>query len=85
MEIKTLYQLHNWDGGERHNATDYYFETKEVGNEYVAVVDQYANIIPKTLIICSSLEDYKQNLKSELKKRALAKLTKEDRAILGLE
>lgn len=85
MEYKTLFQVYNWDGGERHNPTDYYFTSKLLGQEYKDAVDKHCTIEKRTLLICDSIEDYKQNTKAEVKRKALAKLTAEERSILGLE
>lgn len=85
MEIKTLFQVHNWDGGDRHIPTDYYFTTEQLGQEYEDTIEKHCWIQKKTLIICQSIDDYKQSTKAEIKRKALAKLTAEERSILGLE
>lgn len=83
MKIVTLYQYHEWDGGDRHNPKDICFETKEEADRFLGD-NKYDNFVKRTFIIFDDVEEYEQSKSEELKKTALAKLSDLEKRVLGL-
>ena len=83
MKILKVWDIQVWDGGDRHNHK-YYVATKEAADEWMKK-NTYDTVYEKEMVILDSwdeLQDYKDG---ELRKRALAKLTAEERVVLGLK
>ena len=82
MKVIKCWDIQVWDGGDRHNHK-YYVSTKEAADAWIAE-HKYDAIYERELVILDSLTELKDYESGELRKRALAKLTKEEKMILGL-
>lgn len=83
MQIIKCWDIQVWDGGERHNHK-YYVATKEAADEWMAK-NKFDSVYEREFVILDSwneLQDYKTG---ELRKRALAKLTDEEKLVLGVK
>lgn len=83
MQVVQCWDIQSWDGGERHNHR-YYVASKEVADEWLEkhphdVAYEHNLVILKDL---TEIEEYKNG---EMRKRAMAKLTTEERIVLGLK
>ena len=83
MKIITLYQYHEWDGGDRHVSKDICFGTQEEADRFLGG-NKYDNFVKRTFTIFDDVEEYEQSKSEELKKTALAKLTDLEKRVLGL-
>jgi len=82
MQLLEVYSIDVWDGGDRHYHR-FYVRTEEEAQRWLDE-NQYDSFHKKTLVIYDTLEDYKENSVEALKKKALAKLTPEEKYTLGL-
>ena len=83
MQIIKCWDIQVWDGGDRHNHK-YYVATKEAADEWMAK-NKFDSVYEREFVILDSwneLQDYKTG---ELRKRALAKLTDEEKLVLGVK
>lgn len=78
-KIIECFEVLRWDGGERQNHLCY-MERKEDAD---ALAGKHDAVIKKTFVVHDSVESFKRLESGELKKKALAKLTKEERLALG--
>ena len=83
MQIIKCWDIQSWDGGERHNHR-YYVATKEAADAWKAN-NKYDEVYEKEFIILDSWDELQDYKAGELRKRALAKLTNEERVVLGLK
>jgi hypothetical protein len=83
MKIIKCWDIQVWDGGDRHNHK-YYVATKEAADAWIAK-NKYDMIYEKEMIILDDLPEVEAYRNGELRKRALAKLTEEERIVLGLK
>lgn len=83
MKIIKCWDIQVWDGGDRHNHK-YYVATKEAADAWMAK-NKYDTIWEKEFIILDSWDELQDYQDGELRKRALAKLTAEERVVLGLK
>jgi hypothetical protein len=83
MKIIKCWDIQVWDGGDRHNHK-YYVATKEAA-EWWKAENKYDEIYEKEFVILDSWDELQEYQNGELRKRALAKLTEEERVILGLK
>lgn len=83
MKQLTIWRIEEWDGGDRTIPNGNYFSNKKAADEYKKN-NKYNCCIEQTIRIYDSLKDMEDNSKQKLKERALAKLTEEERKILGL-
>lgn len=83
MKIIKCWDIQVWDGGDRHNHK-YYVATKEAADAWKAN-NTYDEVYEKEFVILDSLTELEEYRAGELRKRALAKLTAEERVILGLK
>lgn len=83
MKIINCWDIQVWDGGERHNHK-YYVATKEAADEWKAR-HKHDLIYEKQFIILDNYEELMNYKNGEARKRALAKLTEEDKIVLGLK
>lgn len=83
MKSLTLYRMHQWDGGDRHIPTGVYFETKEAAETWLKEhpYDCYYKV---ELNIYESTFDYSMSEKQRKKQELLAKLSPEEKKLLGL-
>lgn len=83
MKQLTIWRIEEWDGGEYTIPKGDYLSTKAAADEYMAR-NTYNVCVEQTIRIYDSLQDLEDNSKKKLVERALAKLTDEDKKILGL-
>ena len=83
MKIIKCWDIQVWDGGDRHNHK-YYVATKEAADAWMAK-NKYDTVWEKEFIILDSWDELQDYQDGELRKRALAKLTAEERVVLGLK
>lgn len=83
MKIIKCWDIQVWDGGDRHNHK-YYVATKVAAEEWVAK-NKYDTFYEKEMVILDDLTEVEAYKNGELRKRALAKLTEEERIVLGLK
>jgi hypothetical protein len=81
MKCLTLYRLDQFDGGERHKPTNYYFEDKDIGG---AVAGPHDVLTPMTIIICEAADEIDEAHEMDKARSAIAKLTQAERLVLGL-
>ena len=83
MQIIKCWDIQVWDGGERHNHR-YYVATEDAALEWKAK-NKYDEIYEKEFVILDSWDELEIYRNGELRKRALAKLTAEEKIVLGLK
>lgn len=83
MKIIKCWDIQVWDGGDRHNHK-YYVATKEAADAWVAN-NKYDMVYEHEIVILDDLAEVEAYKNGELRKRALAKLTEEDKIVLGLK
>jgi hypothetical protein len=83
MKILKVWDIQVWDGGDRHNHK-YYVATKEAADEWIEK-NKYDMIYEKEIVILDSWDELQDYKNGELRKRALAKLTEEERIVLGVK
>ena len=83
MKLISLYQVRQWDGGERHNATDICFETEEKVKEFLGE-KSYDTYMHLKYTVYDSVEEYENTKSQRVREQALAKLTDIEKKALGL-
>ena len=83
MKIIKCWDIQVWDGGDRHNHK-YYVATQEAAEQWKEK-NKYDEIYEKEFVILDSWDELEEYKNGELRKRALAKLTAEEKVILGLK
>lgn len=83
MKIIKCWDIQVWDGGDRHNHR-YYVATKEAADEWMAK-HKYDMVYEHEMVILDSWDELQDYKNGELRKRALAKLTAEEKVVLGLK
>ena len=83
MQIIKCWDIQVWDGGERHNHK-YYVATKEAADQWMAK-NKFDSVWEKEFVILDSFAELEEYRNGEMRKRALAKLTEEDKKVLGLK
>ncbi len=83
MKIINCWDIRVWDGGDRHNHR-YYVATKEAADEWKAR-NKFDEVYEQQFIILDSYEEVLDYQTGEARRRALAKLTEEDKIVLGLK
>lgn len=83
MKIIKCWDIQVWDGGDRHNHK-YYVATKEAADAWMAK-NKFDTVYEKQFIILDSYEELMNHRNGESRKRALSKLTEEDKIALGLK
>lgn len=83
MKIIKCWDIQVWDGGGCHNHR-YYVATKEAADEWKAK-NKFDAIYEKEFVILDSYAELMDYRSGEALKRALAKLTEEDKILLGLK
>lgn len=79
--IIECFDVQHWDGGDRHNHHAYVVSEQDAKK----IAGQYGTTIKRTFIVHDTMVDYKHHTSEELRRTALAKLTKQERVALGLE
>lgn len=82
MKIIKVWDIQVWDGGDRHNHK-YYVATKETAEQWIAY-NKFDAFYEKEMIILDSWDELEEYKNGEMRKRALAKLTEQDKKVLGL-
>ena len=82
MKIIKCWDIQVWDGGERHTHL-YYVATKEAADAWKAK-NKFDEIYELEFVILDDLTELEEYKNGELRKRALAKLTEQERKVLGL-
>ena len=82
MEVLNLYAVYVWDGGERNVKSNIYFSNEEAAKIYKKN-HKYDTIAKETIMVADTYADYNQYKTGEVKRKALLKLTKEERVALG--
>lgn len=83
MQIIKCWDIQVWDGGDRHNHK-YYVATKEAADQWMKK-NAYDSVWEREFIILDSFAELEEYRNGEMRKRALAKLTEEDKKVLGLK
>ena len=83
MKIIKCWDIQVWDGGDRHNHK-YYVATKEAADEWMAK-NKYDMVYEHEFVILDNWDELQDYKNGELRKRALAKLTAEEKVVLGLK
>jgi hypothetical protein len=82
MEAKNLYFVYVWDGGERAVKSNIVFSNENAAKVYKQK-HKYDTIQKETVVIIDTYEEYQEYKSGEVKRKALLKLTKEERVALG--
>lgn len=83
MQVLKVYSIKVWDAAGKHNHK-FYLSDRDEALQYV-LENKYDIVEEKTIEVFDTLEEWKTWNSGEVKKRALAKLTVEERRVLGLE
>lgn len=83
MQIIDVWDYQVWDGGNRHYHAGYFSRVNVSSDEAIQLAGQYDMIDAKEIVVYSSIQEYKDELNETVKKRALAKLSSEERRVLG--
>ena len=83
MQIIKCWDIQVWDGGERHNHK-FYVKTEESARTWLEK-NKYDSIYEKEFVILDDLAEVEAYKNGELRKRALSKLTDEEKLVLGLK
>ena len=83
MTVLDLYEVMVWDGGE-HHYPKFYFQYEKDAQEYVKAYphDFYQK---RQFKVYYSYEDFEDNTDDAIRKRALDKLTPEEKLVLGVK
>lgn len=82
MKIIECWDIQVWDGGDRHYHK-HYVATKEAADAWKAK-HQFDNVSKLRLVIFDNMDELNDYELGEARKRALAKLTAEDKIALGI-
>lgn len=77
MEVWEAFQ---WDGGDRQNSVGLFVNVSDA----TQIAGKHGRTARKVLVVFESVTDYQENTVTELRKKALAKLTLAERAALGI-
>lgn len=77
MEVWEAFQ---WDGGSQQNSAGLFADAKDAES----IAGKHGRVSRKVLVVFESILDYQENTVTELRKKALAKLTLAERAALGI-
>lgn len=77
MEVWEAFQ---WDGGSQQNSVGLFADAKDAEG----VAGKRGRVSRKVLVVFESVLDYQENTITELRKKALAKLTLAEQAALGI-
>lgn len=78
-KVIECFEVQDWDGGERHNHS-YYIESEP---DPMMIKQSHAICIRRKFVIHETVDDLQLWKSGDLKKKALEKLTPEERAALG--
>ena len=83
MRVITLWEIHEWDGGDRQLYRGNCLANQEAADAYKAS-KRHDCVVKRVITVFDDLEDMEGNSPAKRKERALAKLSDEDKAVLGL-
>ena len=83
MRVITLWEIHEWDGGDRQYYRGNCLASQEAADAYKAS-KRHDCVVKRVITVFDDLEDMEENSLAKRKERALAKLSDEDKAVLGL-
>lgn len=83
MQVIDYWAISVWDGGERHNHT-YNFSSKMDADQYIRD-HKYDLADNRQLIIIDSYDEFKEFVNGEARRKALSKLSNEEKVILGIK
>lgn len=84
MKTITYYQFMQWDGGDRHFPKEPAFFNKEDADEFLGD-NRYDRFDKRTIKIYESIIDYEDHNLENIRKKALSRLSKEEKKALGLQ
>lgn len=82
MKQFEVYDIQQWDGGERHNHK-FYLASKEEAEKYIAE-NKYDRFDHKVLVVFDTVEEAKDNDLKTVRERVIAKLTPLERRAMGV-
>jgi hypothetical protein len=83
IQILKLYQIHEWDGGERQVPSDKYLSNPEAAKAYKEKF-KHDYIGEKVLVVVDSIEELEEVKTARIRAAALAKLDPLERKVLGV-
>lgn len=83
MQVMNVWDYQVWDGGSYQNHKAYFDATTVSDQDAKNLAGKYDSMDAKEIIVYSSIQEYQDELNGVVKKRALAKLTIEERKALG--
>jgi hypothetical protein len=83
MQIINFWDIQVWDGGDRH-FHKHYVSTKAAADAWMSK-NPYDLIQEVELVIFDDMDELQDHANGEVRKRALAKLTAEEKIALGLK
>lgn len=83
MKVITIYEICEWNGGDRHLPSGICFGSQEEVEKAIDV-KQHDTYRKATYKVYDSAEEYKMSQTEQFKKAALAKLTDLEKKVLGL-
>jgi hypothetical protein len=84
MTIIPVWNVQLWDGGDRHNHGFYVMRDSTTVKD-IEAAHLNSLSLSQELVVLNSLNEYPQLAHQQARQRALAKLTEQDRKVLGLE
>lgn len=81
MKTMVVYSIRVWDGGDRCNHR-FYLASKEEAEKWVKE-NNFDSYWEEVITVYDTIEERETHIKNGAKKRALAKLTEEERKALG--
>jgi hypothetical protein len=83
MKIIECFSIQVWDGGDRTNHK-YYVASQEAADEWLAK-HKFDVVTHREIIIFDDLAEIDEHINGEARKRAIAKLSREDMIALGIK
>ena len=83
MQQFEVYDIQQWDGGERHNHK-FYLASKEEAEKYIAK-NKYDRYDHKVMIVFDTVEEAEENDLKTVRARVIAKLTPLERRAMGIK
>lgn len=77
----TLYRIDEWDGGDRHYPSNYYFRDEADAEEVAGAYNMVTKVV---MSISDTATDYTLAKEETLREKALNKLSNEEKRVLGL-
>ena len=84
MQIIKVFKIYDWDGGDRDELKSYYLKREENFDANLLKANHNRHFAPESIVILDNLQELKQYELGALKKKALAKLTAQEKLLLGI-